>query len=79
MMTVKITRRLKAILTYPNTRPDLAIPSPVSRPLLLRIFARDTCPRITAGIPAKMKKIKIDRMPSTMLATALPSVAGCLA
>src|SRR5215831_11579034 len=51
------------------------MPSPLSAPLLRRMEARDTCPRITAGIPVKTLNT-IERMPKTMLITALGSVSG---
>src|SRR5262249_13912364 len=53
------------------------MPSPLRRPPLLRIEARDTWPRMTAGIPANTLNGKA-RNPSTMLITALRSVSALL-
>jgi hypothetical protein len=74
-------RGMAATLMYPMMRPAVAIPSPLSRPILRRIFAFDICPRMMAGIPARIEKHKRERIPKIRLAMALPSVCwsegGC--
>src|SRR5215472_9684519 len=54
--------------------PPRARPSPLSRPPLLRMEARDICPRMTAGIPENMLNTK-ESIPKTRLDTALRSVS----
>lgn len=46
--------------------------------MLSWIFLRDMCPSTTAGMPAKIHKQVTDRIPSTRLAVALPSVGGSM-
>src|SRR5215472_11249206 len=54
--------------------PPRARPSPLSRPPLLRMEARDICPRMTAGIPENMLNTK-ESIPKARLKTALRSVS----
>jgi hypothetical protein len=54
--------------------PAVAIPSPLRRPILRRMFAFDICPRMMAGMPAKIERHKRDKIPRMRLAVALPSV-----
>ena len=74
-------RGMAAALIEPMIRPVVAIPSPLRRPMLRRMFAFDICPRMMAGIPARTERHKRDRIPRMRLAVALPSVCwtegGC--
>src|ERR1051326_6787243 len=56
--------------------PANAIPAPDTRPMLRRTSPRERWPRMIAGIPARIPKHRIDRMPKTKLAVAFPSVGG---
>src|SRR5262245_59131080 len=45
--------------------------------MLFRMLEWERCPRITAGIPARIPSGKIAKMPRIRLPTAFPSVCGC--
>src|SRR5262249_1616796 len=53
----------------------MAMPSPLSCPVLRRMEARERWPKITAGIPANTLN-RIESTPKTMLTAALGSVSG---
>src|SRR3954466_1344499 len=56
--------------------PASAKPSPFSLPALRLMVPRDICPRITAGMPARIERNVIPNTPRMRLATALPSVGA---
>src|SRR3954466_6996275 len=56
--------------------PARAKPSPLSLPALRLIVPRDICPRITAGMPARIERNVIPSTPRMRLATALLSVGA---
>src|SRR5215472_937781 len=58
------------------TSPARAIPSPARRPPLFLIAERELCPRMMAGMPARIEKKVTDKTPRIKLAVAFPSVAG---
>ena len=64
-----------ATLTMPRMKPACAMPAPWPLPSLISRLA--IWPRMIAGIPAKMPKHRMLRMPSTSAAIALPLLPCC--